>query len=105
MRRMSGTPILAQPDLTETPATIDDVRLLITIKLAVAPQHILAALAKPSTPAGLRDRARDELVAHLTRDMALWRFVKVVRSANLAGGGPGDTAARPRDGRHGDVAN
>lgn len=105
MHCMPASPIPAQPDLTEAPATIDDVRLLIAIKLAVAPQHILTALAKPSTPAAMRDRARDELVAHLTKDMALWRFVKVVRTANLAGGGPGDTAARARAPDHGDVAN
>ena len=74
--------------MIETPTTIAELRMLVAIKLAVAPRHMLAALAKPNAPAFVRDKARDDLVEFITRDLARWHFVRVVDPAALKGGGP-----------------
>lgn len=89
---MPAAPILppasTADEFIETPLTIEEIRMLISIKVAVAPRTIFAQLAKSSTPALARDRACEVLVDHLTRDMRLWRFVRVVRAANLQGSHP-----------------
>ncbi len=79
--------------MIESPATIAELRMLVTIKLSVAPRHLLSALAKPKSPAFMRDKARDDLVEFITRDLARWHFVRVVDAAALKGGGPHAIAA------------
>ncbi len=62
----------------EAPATIAELRMLVAVKLAVAPRQLFVTLAKPKRTPTEADKAREELVEFITRDLARWHFVRVV---------------------------
>ena len=64
--------------MPDQPVPFDDVRMFLAIKLTIAPKGLIRALAMPSTPALERDKARDDLVEFLTRDMTRWSFTRPV---------------------------
>lgn len=69
----------------EAPATLAELRMLVAVKLAVAPRHLFATLAKPKRTPTEADKARDDLVEFITRDLARWQFMRVVDETTLRG--------------------
>lgn len=59
--------------------------MLVAVKLAVAPRQLFVTLAKPKRTATEADKARDELVEFITRDLAHWQFVRVADEKALRG--------------------
>lgn len=71
--------------MIESPATLAELRMLVAVKLAVAPRRLFVTLAKPKATPDECDRARQELVEFVTRDLARWQFIRVVDEATLRG--------------------
>lgn len=67
--------------IIDTPTTIAELRLLIAIKLAVAPRHWFTSLAKPKSPAHERDKVREKLVEFMTCDIDKWSFSRPVNDS------------------------
>ena len=63
---------------THRPIPFEDVRMFLAIKIGIAPKGLIRALAKPSTPALEREKATDDLVEFMTRDMKRWSFARPV---------------------------
>ncbi len=62
--------------------------MLVAVKLAVAPLQLFVTLSKPKRTPFEADKAREELVEFITRDLARWHFVRVVYEQVLRGQSP-----------------
>lgn len=73
--------------MSDEPVPFDDVRMFLAIKLTIAPKGLIRALAKPSTPALEREKARADLVEFMTRDMTRWTFLRPPNAPHKHWGG------------------
>jgi hypothetical protein len=64
----------------ETPISIDDLRVFLSVRLAVAPRRWFHSLWKPNTPATDRDDARRDLVNFITEGWERFEIKTVEKS-------------------------